>query len=116
MSVVVSEYVKGGVDVKYISDGLYNVTYVLDVKGRYYQTIRINNVDVETDLSAGVFVVPTQSSAIHSWHTGALWAVLHRLLRAHCRTPLAWVGAAVGPLAVLRAPPHPLSAGRACFA
>ena len=57
-SISVKEQRKGGLVVYYAggNSGLYNVGYIPTVKGQYSISVKINNVDIETDLSAGVWV------------------------------------------------------------
>ena len=57
-TIAVSEKQKGGLIVYYSggNTGLYHVGYVPTVKGQYDMTIKIDNVDIETDLSAGIWV------------------------------------------------------------
>ena len=75
-TVTVSEKQKGGLIVYYSggNTGLYHVGYVPTVKGQYDMTIKIDNVDIETDLSAGIWVYSAISSAIHSTHTATTFA------------------------------------------
>ena len=55
-SISVREQRKGGLVVYYAggNSGLYNVGYIPTVKGQYSISVKIDNVDIETDLSAGV--------------------------------------------------------------
>ena len=48
------------------NSGLYNVGYIPTVKGQYSISVKIDNVDIETDLSSGVWVYSAKSSAVHS--------------------------------------------------
>ena len=74
-SVLVHEYVKGGVNVTYVADGLYSVTYVPVIKLRYSMYVKLSGVNIQNDLSAGIYVTPTQSDAIYSLHTAEPHAV-----------------------------------------
>ena len=66
----VQEAIKGSVGIKYVpgSEGLYELTYVPVVKGLYSLTITIGGSVIETDTTAGVFVVPARASGPHSTH------------------------------------------------
>jgi hypothetical protein len=69
-AVSVQETIKGSVGIKYVpdSEGLYELTYVPVVKGLYSLTITIGGSVIETDTTAGVFVVPARASGPHSTH------------------------------------------------
>ena len=76
-AITILEIIKGGVTVIYKGGltGQYDITYVPQVKGHYDLKITIESIDIETDLSNGVNVVPAITSGPHSTHTARPFAM-----------------------------------------
>ena len=55
--------------------GLFNLSYTPTLKGQYDIVVTIGGVNVQTDLSAGVWTYPAVSSGPHSTQTSELHAV-----------------------------------------
>jgi len=77
------EVVKGLDSMTYLGDGKYEIKYTPTVKGRYEIIVTIDNKEVSTDLSSGVFVTPAPARASqceHDYDTVAVEGITERFL------------------------------------